>query len=143
MCIVVINEEKQGIEVRFESKPSAETLESLKENGFCWSGKQKMWYAKQTDERMAFIGKLDSNFVENNAEKCAANTHPRLFALTRVDQIECNINKSLTVKEIAALIRDHMKKRFPMCKISVRSRKHNSTSRFTRFAGTERNATVC
>ena len=46
---VTLNNEKNGIEIRFEGKPAAEIIESLKANGFRWSNKQKMWYAKQRD----------------------------------------------------------------------------------------------
>lgn len=44
-----------GIEVRFKAKPSAETVSALKRNGFRWSPRQKLWYAKDTPGRRAFI----------------------------------------------------------------------------------------
>ncbi|MGG2091268.1 hypothetical protein AB1283_00695 [Bacillus sp. S13(2024)] len=50
-----LNEEKQGIEVSFTSKPSEEVREQLKMNGFRWSRYQKVWFAKQTSERLAFV----------------------------------------------------------------------------------------
>lgn len=64
---VTLNNEKNGVEIRFDGKPEAAVIESLKENGFRWSGKQKMWYAKQTDEVMAFV---------NTVWKDAVSKHP-------------------------------------------------------------------
>ncbi len=127
MCIVTINKEKSGIEVRFETKPDASVLEGLKEHGFRWSSKQKMWYAKQNDERMAFVETMASVTDNNNAEKDQREEREYdLFELTRTDRIGSNVNKLLCTKDIAALIKDHMKKRFPMCKFSVRTSGYSS-----------------
>ena len=120
MCNITINKEKNGIELRFDSKPEESVLNALKENGFRWSSKQKMWYAKYNDERAAFANTLDSSET-NKTEKDGNDVAYDLFELTRVDQIPSNVDKSLNNKEIAALIRAHIKQRFPMCKISVRS----------------------
>lgn len=125
MCNVTINEEKNGIEIRFENKPEAEVLEALKENGFRWSGKQKMWYAKQSEERIAFVKSIGEVSAKDNAEKDETDDVYDLFEMTRVDLIGDNVDKSLSVKEIAALVRTHMKKRFPMCKVSVRTRNYD------------------
>ena len=57
-AIVVIrrNEDHDGIELVFESKPSSETIEYLKKPlGFRWSSRQKLWYAKYTEERMSAV----------------------------------------------------------------------------------------
>ena len=51
---ITLNEEKNGIEIRFSDKPTTEVIEALKSNGFRWSSKQKMWFAKQTQERIEF-----------------------------------------------------------------------------------------
>lgn len=40
------NEEKNGIEVVFPAKPSAEVIQFLKDNGFRWSGAQNLWWRK-------------------------------------------------------------------------------------------------
>ncbi|MDV3429221.1 MAG: hypothetical protein LIR50_19710 [Bacillota bacterium] len=49
------NQEKSGIELIFPGKPDAEVLSQLKSNGFRWSRYQKLWCAKDTAERRAFI----------------------------------------------------------------------------------------
>ena len=128
---VILNEEKNGIEIRFDGKPEAEVIEALKSNGFRWSGKQKMWFAKQTDERMTFVNEMfksamDSNpcggssvSFKNKTEKQAYD----LWEMTRTEDIPNNfeLHKIYDTKEIAAIVRKHIKPRFPMCKLSIRS----------------------
>lgn len=55
MMTLTINQELKGIEVSFDSKPEQATLNTLKANGFRWHNVKKIWYAKQTDERMAIV----------------------------------------------------------------------------------------
>lgn len=121
---IVMNSEKNGIEIRFGGKPAAEIIESLKANGFRWSGKQKMWYAKQTEETITFANSLNngepiSSVVKNKTEQ---NEYD-LWEMTRTFGIGNNYEKYriLDTKEIAAIIRKHIKPRFPMCKFSVKS----------------------
>ena len=119
MTSVTMNHEKNGIEIRFDGKPDASILENLKSNGFRWSGKQKMWYAKQTDERMTFAGNL-GDIVETSEAKTKPEIYD-LWSLTRTDSIENNFEKYriYETKEIAARIRQHLRSRFPICKWSV------------------------
>lgn len=133
MMNVTLNNEKNGIEVRFDSKPESSVLENLKANGFHWSGKQHMWYAKQTEERMEFVKSIsDGDFsTTNNKTEKHANEY-NLFALTRTDSIVANPGYIHSyeggyceaVKSIAALIRKEFKK-FPMVKASVRVDHHD------------------
>ena len=115
MCKVTMNEEKNGIEIRFDEKPDKAVLEMLKDGGFRWSQKQKMWYAKKNDERMSLVANLDSVSVETKAEK--VNTQDNvydLFEMTRTDTIGNNVDKSLSAKEIAAIIRKSCAKGSPI-----------------------------
>ena len=126
MFNVTTNNEKNGIEVRFNSKPEQSVLELLKENGFRWSGKQKMWYAKRSDKTVSAVesigGKIDS--VKDKSEKPQRYD---LWEMTRTDEIEDNFAKYriYDVKEIAAIIRKHIRERFPMCKWSVTSERNS------------------
>lgn len=125
---VTLNNEKNGIEIRFEGKPAAEIIESLKVNGFRWSNKQKMWYAKQNDKTIAFANSIGEGVVfsmlTNKTEK---HDSYDLWKMTRTEGIVDNYSlyKILDVKKIASIIRKHIKPRFPMCKFSVTS-DHNS-----------------
>lgn len=52
------NEEHKGIEVVFPSSPKAEVRTALKVNGFRWHNTKKMWFAKETKERLALVKSL-------------------------------------------------------------------------------------
>ena len=47
-----INEEFNGIEITFESKPADDIRSTLKENGFRWHKAKGLWYAKQNAQRL-------------------------------------------------------------------------------------------
>ncbi|UJG57271.1 hypothetical protein KY998_23305 [Bacillus paralicheniformis] len=48
-----LNEEKNGVEIRFSSKPSEEIREQMKAAGFRWSRYSKCWYAKQSENTIS------------------------------------------------------------------------------------------
>ncbi len=52
MTTLTLNQELNGIEIRFDCKPISSTLENLKKNGFRWHRQKKIWYAKQTPDRL-------------------------------------------------------------------------------------------
>lgn len=52
MATLTLNQELNGIEVKFESKPATATLDALKKIGFRWHNQKKIWYAKQTKQRL-------------------------------------------------------------------------------------------
>ena len=121
---ITLNPEKSGIEIRFTVKPDPSVIETMKEHGFRWSGKQKMWYAHQDDARLAFAQTIGAIIGANkNNEKKEDERTIDLWALTRTDSIINNYAEThlSNVKEIACIIRDHIKRRFPMCRWSVRS----------------------
>ena len=55
---VNLNEGKNGVEIKFNSKPESSVLSALKSLGFRWSKYKKMWYAKQSQERLQFANSL-------------------------------------------------------------------------------------
>lgn len=55
---VTKNEEKHGIELRFENKPSRSVLDNLKANGWRWSQRNMCWYIKDSKEAMQFAESL-------------------------------------------------------------------------------------
>lgn len=129
MATITLNNELNGIEIRFDGKPAEEVISSLKENGFRWSGKQKMWYAKQNSSRLAFAQTIggseisDGDFSDTVKNKTEQIPTYDLWAMTRTDDIENNFAKYhiYDCKEIAAIIRKHIRARFKMCKWSVTS----------------------
>lgn len=61
MCKMVLNNEHNGVELFFESKPEREIIESLKESGYHWHNKKKCWYAKQSQQTMQVANELTKN----------------------------------------------------------------------------------
>nr|DAY99132.1 MAG TPA: Large polyvalent protein associated domain 29 [Caudoviricetes sp.] len=122
MATITMNNEKNGIEIRFDGKPESSIIVALKENGFRWSGKQKMWYAKQSADRISFAESLEefSSPIKNKVEQ---HEKYNLWEMTRTDGIEDNYSKYhiYSTKEIAAIIRKNLRARFPMCKWSITS----------------------
>lgn len=55
---VRLNAEKNGVEILFAEKPESGVLGSLKSHGFRWSPAGKLWYAKQSPEKIAFANSL-------------------------------------------------------------------------------------
>lgn len=61
---VNLNKALNGIELIFQEKPATDILTILKENGFRWHRKKKLWYAKVTDERKALVKELQKANTE-------------------------------------------------------------------------------
>lgn len=122
MLNITLNTEKNGIELRFDTKPNTDVITAIKEAGFRWSGKQRMWYAKQNDNTVALANQISES--EGNFEyKPKTETNIDLWSVTRTEGIEDNYGKTriTNTKEIAANIRKHLRNRFSMCKWSVTS----------------------
>ena len=131
MLNITLNTEKNGIELRFNSKPSAEILTKIKENGYHWSNKKKIWYAKQKENTITIaneIAEAIGTFTPAEKSKQEKVKSYDLWALTRTESIENHFEKYHIYdnKEITARIRKHLKERFPMCKWSVTKNGYNS-----------------
>jgi hypothetical protein len=55
-----LNNEKNGVELRFPGRPADEILETLKAHGFRWSKFQRLWYARQSPGTLALATQLAS-----------------------------------------------------------------------------------
>lgn len=53
-----LNNDLNGIELIFASKPAAAILAAIKAQGFRWNNKKSLWYAKQSAERLTFAESL-------------------------------------------------------------------------------------
>lgn len=66
---VVLNEEKNGVELYFNVKPCEETRNNLKSNGFKWSRFNECWFAKRSDKTISFANSLANTTTEEIKEK--------------------------------------------------------------------------
>lgn len=58
MASYTLNKELNGIEISFDCKPGRETLTALKSAGYRWHRVKKVWYAKQTTDRLTLAASL-------------------------------------------------------------------------------------
>lgn len=100
-----INQELNGIEITFDSKPEAATLEALKANGYRWHRVKKLWYAKNTAERLSLAQSIaDGQTAAATATKAASTEAINL------DNLGAN-KPSLYGAELAKAIREDLKRR--------------------------------
>lgn len=52
------NLEHEGLQLQSSEKPSQDIITQLKANGFRWSPRQKLWYAKETSYRVEFLNSI-------------------------------------------------------------------------------------
>lgn len=140
MTTINRNLEKHGIEITFDAKPVQTIIDALKAAGFRWHRAGGYWYAKENADTLA-VAQSVSDGNENFVESCNQPQKVRPALAPLWDRVkftpgtcpdECsahtvgsNYRAGLSVKEIAAIVRKHLKERFPECKFSVTS-KHDS-----------------
>lgn len=113
---IILNNELNGIELVFEGKPENEILTAIKGAGFRWHNVKKLWYAKQTAERIALAESISGGHVAKVAE---IEKKLSLWDRCQVADIPEH-DKYMSTKEIAELTRKHIKSRFPEIKFSCR-----------------------
>lgn len=124
MCNVLMNNELNGVEIYFESKPEKNVLELMKGNGYRWNVKKSCWYAKQNDNTLEIAEKIKGEKIENNIvnsiEKKSNSKDIDLWSLTRYEKVDRDI--IYDKKVIASELRKHFKTRFPFVKFSIRTK---------------------
>ncbi|WP_064199015.1 LPD29 domain-containing protein [Brevibacillus brevis] len=123
-AVLKINEELNGIELYFNTKPVQNVINKLKENGFRWSGFKKCWYTKKSEEAFQIANSLTNDHEESTVTTEiksieAKNIELNLWESTKWSEIQ--VNKEQSTKEMAKEIRTHVRKRFPQCKFSITS----------------------
>lgn len=97
------NEEKQGIELYFDSIPTTEEREQLKAAGYKWNKAKKCWYIKQNKIEPSL--ELGTKKLENSYSG---------FGWEGIHNKE-----KLSMKEIAKIIKKELKKQLPTATFSV------------------------
>lgn len=119
MATLLINKELNGIEVIFESKPAQAVIDSLKANGFRWHRVKKLWYAKNTEERLALAESIADGKAEATEKDKKVSSLPSLWVRCKTDSIPEH-DRTTDTKTVAAETRKHIKERFPEIKFSCR-----------------------
>lgn len=119
MTTLTINKELNGIEITFGNKPAQKVIDSLKTNGFFWHKAKKLWYAKNTAERLAFAKSIADEKTEVIEKVKKTSALPSLWERCKTDNIPEH-DKRADTKTVAAETRKHIKERFPEIKFSCR-----------------------
>ncbi|HBJ1650383.1 TPA: hypothetical protein LA460_000287 [Clostridium botulinum] len=121
MCKVILNQEKNGIEMYFNDKPSSEIRTEMKENGFRWFFSKGCWIAKQSEKTLNLANKYSNSEVKTEISPIKQNKNKfiDLWKLTRSDNMKSK--EQIPTKEIAKEVRKELRLRFPFCKFSVTS----------------------
>ena len=109
----VENKEKQGIELYFDTIPTKAEREELKANGYRWHNVKKCWYKKITND--------NSKNMKTQNEKSAIQLGVEKMenSYTGYGWEGVNSNKGYSMKEIAKLIKDELKRKYSDCTFSV------------------------
>ena len=131
-----LNAEKNGVEIRFDSKPAAEILEAIKAAGYRWSRARRLWWAKQSPKALEAAQAVAEGRMEADASN---DTAPVLGLWERTRWTpgpggdEChahtvgsNYKRGLSNKEIAATVKRELSHRFPAIRWSVTTKGYNS-----------------
>lgn len=97
---IVMNEEKNGIEIYFTGKPAEEIRNNLKAQGFRWSKYNKCWYAKQSEETINFANSLkniDTKELEKSSQEYKDEKEKELKI--KLSEIDINDIENYTVDE--------------------------------------------
>lgn len=128
MCTITKNENFNSFELTFDGKPSEQIRNLLKANGYRWNGKRGIWYGYKDISALLNGEQTAPANVEQKSKKTLAP----LWERTRTD----NLPKYGTANDLkkaahesgesydkaaAALIRKHLRERFPEVKFSVTS----------------------
>ena len=125
MAKINFNQELNGIEISFESKPEAATIEALKANGYRWHKVKKLWYAKQTPERVALAESLTDG---QPAPVAPSSTAAEVINMDNLSIKPANF--SYHGADLAKLIREDLKKR-GVKGVTVRSDNRGYTTSIT------------
>lgn len=124
-CMMKLNEEQDGVELKFNRSLNQEEQSFLNKMGFKWSKRKKIYYAKQSPERLKFAERISNNEInlvdDKNEQQKKVTDKSSIWELTQWN--ECNnVQENLTCKDIAGIVRKHIKHRFPMCLFSITSK---------------------
>lgn len=106
MCKININQELNGIELSFASKPEQATLDEIKAHGFRWNRSKRVWYAKQTNDRLTFAQTLGQ--IEEAGEATTADNNRPVYDLSNLGENFCGHYGGA---ELSKAIREDLKRR--------------------------------
>lgn len=102
MCTMSINHEFNGIELVFGEKPAEEIREKMKSAGFRWHRQKKLWYAKNTADRLALAENLSGAQAATDPvpAQVAASEPVSKYGVKVGDILDGSFGYNMTIAEI-------------------------------------------
>lgn len=131
-----LNAEKNGVEIRFDARPAAEVLESIKAAGYRWSRARRLWWARQNPETLeAAQAVAEGRQIDQAPSTEAPSLWERVQWTPGPGGDDChahtvgsNYKRGLANREIAATVKRELTRRFPRCRWSATSAGYNSVN---------------
>ena len=127
---VVENHEKNGLEIYFQEKPSAATIQELKNHKFRWHRAKACWYTKATPEAKDFIETLYDKEIEleepSLGSPIGVSLEPGTYTMKRKDSLNVlggSIYNQITAVEVKVEPHAQYKKSLKLTYISKGERK--------------------
>ena len=127
---VVENHEKNGLEIYFQEKPSAATIQELKNHKFRWHRAKACWYTKATPEAKDFIETLYDKEIEleepSLGSPIGVSLEPGTYTMKRKDSLNVlggSIYNQITAVEVKVEPHAQYKKSRKLTYISKGERK--------------------
>lgn len=132
MCTITKNENFNSFELTFDGKPSEKIRDILKANGYRWHGKRGIWYGYKDISALLNDEQPAATITTANTEQPKSKKLAPLWERTRTDDLpkygtDNELKKAARDsgkcydKAAAAIIRKHLRERFPEVKFSVTS----------------------
>ena len=103
-----LNNDFNGIELIFASKPAAAILAAIKAQGFRWNNKKCLWYAKQSAERLTFAESLgEAATTESAIPESKKDSAAEVINMNGIKQQPLTAHGA----ELAKIIREELKMR--------------------------------
>ena len=127
---VVENQEQNGVEIYFQTKPAAEVIQELKDNKFRWHKAKKCWYTKATPEAREFVARLRGDQLEVSPEEApVVSLEPGEYTMKRTDNSNISagsVYNQITVVEAKVEPYAQYKKSLKLIYISEGERKQRA-----------------
>ena len=84
-----LNEERNGVEIYFDSFPSDEIRAELKANGWRWAPSKKCWYARQSDESLELAKRVCGDSSDTSVKQKGTITSGVRYIMPEMNKRYC------------------------------------------------------
>ena len=92
MSHYILNDERNGVEIYFDSFPSEEIRAELKANGWRWAPSKKCWHARQSDEAIALAKHICGEASTTSFKTKSATTKSVGYIMPELNKRYCYAN---------------------------------------------------